>query len=150
MKTTAVVLTVVDGAVSAGHIGDSRLYVFKNNGIVYQTVDHSVPQMLVMSGQIRQDELRQHPERNKLVRAMGTVWNKPQYEIERIDPGGDYDAFLLCSDGFWEYIEEDMMCSLLTRSRSAKDWLEKMHAAVKVNGKGHNLDNNTAIAIKKV
>ena len=56
-------------------------------------------------------------------------------------------AFLLCSDGFWELIEEQEMCSLLKNSNSVDEWLQKMIMVVKTNGIGRKMDNNSAIAI---
>ena len=71
LKTTLVLLRIVNGYVQWGHVGDSRLYYFKNGKIVKRTLDHSVPQMLVAAGEIDEKEIRHHPDRNRLVRVMG-------------------------------------------------------------------------------
>ena len=76
MKTTMVVLATDESTVQWGHIGDSRLYYFKNNRLVSRTLDHSVPQMLVASGEIREKDIRHHEDRNRLLRVMGIPWRK--------------------------------------------------------------------------
>ena len=54
---------------------------------------------------------------------------------------------MLCSDGFWEMIEENEMCRLLEDSLSVDDWLNRMIHIVKINGKDKNIDNNSDIAV---
>ena len=149
MRTTATVLIKTGTGFYAGHIGDTRLYAFLDGRIVYQTVDHSVPQMLALAGRIEPEEIRHHPERNVLLRALGTEWEKPMYEIEKLDPKTDYDAFLLCSDGFWEYIDENKMSSLQMGAHNTNEWLNTMIEEVKANGFNHIMDNFTAIAVMK-
>ena len=78
-----------------------------------RTIDHSIPQMLALAGEIKEKEIRRHPDRNKLLRVVGTDWENPQYEIsEDVEKTGG-EAFLLCSDGFWENITEKEMVKCL-------------------------------------
>ena len=147
MKTTMVVLEIKDQMVQWGHIGDSRLYVFQKGKIVKRTLDHSVPQMLVMAGEIKEKQIRGHEDRNRLLRVMGTEWSSPQYVLSDKMPLTTRQAFLLCSDGFWELIEEKTMQQLLRKSQAVDEWLQKMEAEVKKNGIGKNMDNYTAIAV---
>lgn len=105
--------------------------------------------MLARAGRIESDEIRYHPDRNILLRAMGTEWEKPMYEIDALDPKTEYDAFLLCSDGFWEYIDETKMCSLQRSAHNVEEWMSAMIEIVKTNGFNHNMDNYTAIAVMK-
>ena len=69
----------------------STFTAFLDGQGVYQTVDHSVPQMLALVGRIGPEEIRHHPERNVLLRTLGTEWEKPMYEIEKLDPKTDYE-----------------------------------------------------------
>lgn len=147
MKTTMVVLEIRGNQAKWGHIGDSRLYHFHKNKIVTRTLDHSVPQMLVMAGEIKEKQIRGHEDRNRLLRVMGVEWSSPQYAIAKEVPLKDCQAFLLCTDGFWELIEEKTMVSLLKKSKSVDTWMESMEAEVKKNGIGKNMDNYTAIGI---
>ena len=147
MKTTAVALVTDDVNAYIGHIGDSRVYVFNKNKVKCRTLDHSIPQMLVLSRELKESEIRNHPERNILLRVLGVEWEEPMYELMVPIPLKKCQAFLLCSDGFWELIEEKTMCELLKKAGSVSEWLESMTAIVKANGAGKNMDNNSAIAV---
>lgn len=148
MKTTAVSLIIGNGHCSWGHIGDSRLYGFKNGKVIRITQDHSVPYMLVKSGSIKFGDIRRHPDRNKLLRAIGPEDSEEaDFEIAKEEALENFDAFLLCTDGFWEYINERKMCRLLRHSANASQWLAKMKKAVCAKGRRSNMDNYTAVAI---
>lgn len=148
MSTTLVVLKIADGKAQWGHIGDSRLYMFRNNAVLYQTLDHSVPQMLVALGEIKPEDIRKHPDRSRLLHVVGGEWSGKPYvvsdEIE-LNPG---DAFLLCSDGFWELIEESNMCELLKDCGDVHTWLSAMQQVVEENGKNTEMDNYSAICVQ--
>lgn len=148
MKTTAVILLVTKQWMQWGHIGDSRLYFFRNGMLVKRTLDHSVPQMLVISGEIRESQIRNHPDRNRLLKVMGVDWEKPGYTISEVVKRKGNERFLLCSDGFWENIKERNMIWSMWRNKSAKEWLIDMDKMVQKNGTGKDMDNNTAIAVK--
>lgn len=147
MKTTAVCVTVDNKHVKAGYVGDSRLYVFSKGKIYLQTKDHSIPQMLVLTREISEDQIRNHPDRNMLLRVMGIKWDKPLCEILKPVSIRKCQAMLLCSDGFWELIDEKQMCSTLNTSSSVQDWLNRMTDIVVKCGKGKDMDNYSAIAI---
>lgn len=147
MKTTAVALVTDNKHAYVGHIGDSRLYIFAENEIELRTLDHSLTQMLVLTGEITEGEIRNHPERNILLKSMGIEWEKPMYQLMQPLNLEECQAFLLCSDGFWELITESKMLSLLESSRNVEDWLEKMTIEVRENGKGRKMDNYSAIAV---
>ena len=148
MKTTAVVLMTDGQSALWGHVGDSRLYLFYKNKVVLRTLDHSVPQMLVLAGEIREKQIRQHPDRNRLMRVLGSEWGERKYEISEPVSLSECQAFLLCSDGFWEYITERGMCKYLKKSNTAAEWLQLMTDEVNRNGNGADMDNNTAVAVR--
>lgn len=147
MKTTLVVLVIDGGMVRWAHIGDSRLYIFKRNKVKTRTLDHSVPQMLVKSGEIKERDIRNHPDRNRLMRVLGIKGEKPKLEIGPQMNLAGCQAFLLCSDGYWELIEEKKMGQLLKSSSTSEEWIEKMNESVHSNGKDIEMDNYTAIAV---
>ncbi len=147
MKTTLNVIVLDETVVRWGHVGDTRTYYFKKGKLRARTRDHSVPQMLVSMGEIREREIRHHPDRSRLLRVMGIEWNKPQYVIEaplKLESG---QRFLMCTDGFWEYIEEKDMLKCLKKSGSAQEWLDSMTELVQRNGKDCDMDNYTALAV---
>lgn len=147
MKTTLVLLHVGEESLQWGHIGDSRLYYFKNNKLVRRTLDHSVPQMLVASGQIKEKQIRNHPDRNRLLRVLGIDWDEPKYQIDEPVQREGVQAFLLCSDGFWELVDEKKMQHYLKKAKTPGQWLALMEETVKKNGRGKNMDNYSAVAV---
>jgi len=148
IKTTMVMLLITDNIAQWGHVGDSRLYHFRDGKQKSRTIDHSVPQMLALSGEIKEKEIRHHPDRSVLLRAMGSEWNSPQYEIAqrqmRVVKG---DSFLLCSDGFWEWIDEKSISKILKKDLTAYEALQEMTEEVKANGIGKGMDNYSAILV---
>ncbi len=148
LKTTLTVLLCDGTSAIWGHIGDSRLYVFHKNKDVLRTPDHSVPQMLVNAREIKEKDIRLHPDRNCLLRVMGIPWEDKKYEISESRPLSKCQAFLLCSDGFWEFITEKKMCRHLKKSKTTQEWMDLMLAEVKQNGEDLNMDNHTAIAVR--
>lgn len=147
MRTTVATVVVDHETASIGYIGDSRVYAFDNTGIKKRTIDHSVPQMLALAGEIEEKDIRTHPDRNKILRAMGTEWSTPMYELLPALNIAECRAFLLCSDGFWEYITEAEMMVLLNTATSAEDWLLKMVSVIKMSGQFEKMDNYSAIAV---
>ena len=147
MKTTAVALVTDEHKAYIGHVGDSRLYVFQNNRVLTRTLDHSIPQMPVLSRQLREEEIRNHPDRNIVLRVMGVDWESPMYELAKPLRLRKCQAFLLCTDGFWELILEEEMCEFLQNSSSPEEWLRRMAAQVRERGKGKQMDNYSAIAV---
>lgn len=147
MKTTAAALVTDGEHVYIGHVGDSRVYVFRHNKVKTRTLDHSVPQMLVLTKEIKKSEIRNHPDRSLILKVMGTEWNGMQYELMEPIRLKKCQAFLLCSDGFWELIDEKKMCELLKRSDNVQTWLSEMEKVVRKNGEGRNMDNYSAIAV---
>lgn len=147
MKTTLVILQIGEEQIQWGYIGDSRLYYFQNGKLAWRTLDHSVPQMLVAAGQLKESQIRNHPDRNRLLRVLGVDWDSPKYQIEEPEPRKGRQEFLLCSDGFWELIEEKKMMHCLKRAKTPKEWVEKMEEIVRKNGRGKNMDNYSAVAV---
>lgn len=147
MKTTLVVLDVEPDQVTWGHIGDSRLYFFQDRKIRTRTLDHSVPQMLVAVGEIREKDIRHHPDRNRLLRVLGVEMDEVNHQVAEPVPRKGGQAFLLCSDGFWELIEEKKMEAAYRRASDPEAWLAAMEEIVQKNGKGTDMDNYSAVAV---
>lgn len=146
MKSTAVVVIYTGNSITVGHIGDSRAYLFGRFGVLWRTLDHSVPQMLAQAGEIKEREIRHHPDRNKLLHALGDETDNLKIDIMQYPKLSAVRGILLCSDGFWEYVEERQMIFELYRSKMPEEWLERMEKIVLKNGKGHRMDNYSAVA----
>lgn len=147
MRTTLVLLRVSNGCAQWLHVGDSRLYMFRGRNVLAQTEDHSVPGMLVKMGELKLKQIRNHPDRNRVLRVVGDKDMGLKYDVSERVPVQPGDAFLLCTDGYWELIEEKHMIKLLKKSSSALDWLESMAEIVEKNGSSRNMDNYTAGAL---
>lgn len=141
MKSTAVVFAVdIDKRKYIwAHIGDSRLYHFINGRIVSQTKDHSVSQIKVAMGEITETQIRSDTDRSRLVRALGVDEEKikpsvsPVYSVKKKD---DVNAFLLCSDGFWQYVLEEVAYAALYSHISdvTVHILESIRGALPISG----------------
>ena len=147
MKTTGVALLTDGRKAWIAHVGDSRCYVFRDGKAVRHTQDHSIPGMLALTVDIQESEIRGHSQRSILLRVLGVEGERPQPEFIKPLPLKKCDAFLLCSDGFWELIEEADMERYLAESLTVREWLGKMATHVQEAGKDKEMDNNTAIAV---
>jgi len=146
MRTTLVVMLTDSKRGLWAHVGDSRLYRFQKRGIAEQTEDHSVPQALVKAGDITAAQVRGHCDRNRLLRSVGEP-GEVQAAIpdapRELCPG---DAFLLCTDGFWEYVYETEMLADLVCSNSPGEWLARAQSRILRRASGE-YDNYSAVAI---
>ena len=145
MKTTLVFLAVEEGKARWMHVGDSRLYHFRDGKVLKQTTDHSVSQMAVFMGEITTHEIRFHEDRNKVLRALGGENAKAEVS-EEVELAEGRDAFLLCTDGFWEYVYEEEMEKCLKEAESPKDWIRRMEKILQTRVPSDN-DNFTAAAL---
>ena len=123
MGTTAVVAYVQEDTLYWAHVGDSRLYLYGQEGLHRMTKDHSMVQQLVEAGTITEDEVI-HPKRNMLTRAIGV------YETVEVDTGvvevHQNDRILLCSDGLSGYIEESKIEQVLSEENNESRALEDL------------------------
>lgn len=147
MKTTATALVLTEDKFLWGHIGDTRLYAFARNRVKKRTLDHSIPQMLVHMREIKENEIRNHPDRNKLLRVLGVSGEIPRFELSEEGNRNKYQAFLICTDGFWELILEEEMEQCLKNAASAQEWLDQMAEIVRQRGEGTEMDNFSAVGV---
>lgn len=145
MKTTVVVLSVEPHRAVWAYAGDSRLYHFIDGKLVFQTRDHSASQIAVFMGQIKPEEIRFHEDRSRIFRALGQE-SGLTVDVQEEELSCGQHAFLLCSDGFWEYVYEEEMERELKLSASPKEWLERMKQLLDSRADKEN-DNNTAAAV---
>ena len=145
MKSTVVALEIDGSRAAWAHVGDSRLYHFMDGKLIFQTKDHSASQIAVYMGEITVDQIRFHEDRNRVLRALGQDGTPAVEAMEAELPPGKH-AFLLCSDGFWEYVLEDEMAADLAAAADPPDWLSRMRSRLTARAPGDN-DNNTAAAV---
>ena len=115
--------------------------------MLQRTRAHSVPELRVRAGDIRDHQIWGHPDRNRLLQALGQPGplRITESELVEVKPG---DAFLLCSDGWWERVSGDSMAETLEQSRDPQGWLEAMLERLEARPGGVDpLDNFTATGV---
>lgn len=150
MKTTLTLLCVNnDKTVSLAHVGDSRIYKFEKNKYVFRTLDHSVPQVLASSGEIREKDIRHHEDRNRLLRCMGIEWETKRFDIDKLNEKvNSGDVFLMCSDGFWDWILEKDMQKALKKFKTVEESGQYLVEKAKKRGMNNNMDNFSLIIVR--
>ena len=143
MKTTVTLLAISGMKAAWAHVGDSRIYHFLDGELVHQTRDHSASQIAVMLGNITEAEIRFHEDRNRVYRALGQDGElKVDTHFEPLRPGRH--AFLLCTDGFWEYVPDDEMKEAALLCASPEDALARLENVLLDRADAGN-DNYSAI-----
>lgn len=144
MSSTAAVLMIKGRRAMWANVGDSRIYKFKNGIISEVTEDHSVAFLDFMNGAIEYDDIRRSPNQNKLTNAVGVSMDG--INVAKSDGINASATFLMCTDGWWEYVKEEDMENTLQNASSARNWLEEM---VKIHDENapDDCDNYTAAVI---
>jgi len=148
MHATVVALWIdaQQGAALWSHVGDSRLYMLRRGRVHHVTKDDSVVQHMIDAGILTPDAARTHPRKHHLVCAMGVESDFSAHTLERSYPLQDGDAFLLCSDGWWEPLSGDEVEECLRQASDPGDWLERMSCLVQ-GAALKDQDNYSAIAV---
>jgi serine/threonine protein phosphatase PrpC len=148
MRSTLVVWLCDPALATAawGHVGDSRLYCFRAARLLSCTRDHSLYQTMVDAGMADPAALRGNPQRNVLIASLGSL---EHFEAEV--PSGNFlllpgDAFLICSDGFWEGLGEAEMEAALKRAVDPQAWIEDLEQSL-VRQARPGQDNYSAMGI---
>ncbi|MBN9239282.1 MAG: protein phosphatase [Micrococcales bacterium 70-64] len=125
MGTTVSGIVRVDDHVAIAHIGDSRIYLFRNGVLEQITADHTFVQRLVDSGRITPEEAAVHPRRSVLMRVLGDVDASPEIDttVMKTLPG---DRWLICSDGLSSYVAEEKIQAVLAAIPTAQDAAERL------------------------
>jgi serine/threonine protein phosphatase PrpC len=146
MHATVVVLLIDTAAGIAlwGHVGDSRLYQWRAGRLLTITRDDSALQALLDAGLVDAARLQNIPHRNVLMAALGSSEEAVPH-VSAPCPLQPADAFLLCSDGWWNVLESHSMAALLEAAASPQDWLDAM-AARTLQRADPRQDNYSAIA----
>jgi serine/threonine protein phosphatase PrpC len=142
--TTCVAAVVQDGTAYWAHVGDSRLYLFSDGGLIARTEDHTAVAQLVRDGIISEEEAGHHPERNKVSNCLGG-YVIPQVECSASIPLHDADTLLLCTDGIWGMISIPEASALL-HAYSLEDAVRNLMDHAEFRGGEHG-DNLSLIAM---
>jgi protein phosphatase len=143
MGTTAVVVMFRKHQSWFTHVGDSRLYRFRQSTLEQITDDHTWVARAMKAGDITPDQARIHPWRHVLSQCLGRK-DLPPIEVQplEVQPG---DRLLLCSDGLTEELADTALATLLDPSLSGDESAAKLIAAAKEKG---GRDNITVVIVE--
>ena len=129
MGTTCTALALNDFRLYYAHVGDSRLYLVRDNSITRLTRDHSYVGRLVESGVLRSDEAERHPQRHILTAALGAggevIADAPANPMS-MQAG---DVLVLCTDGLWGPVHEDEILHAVTSQSASSACAELVNLA---------------------
>ena len=113
MGTTIVTVHFAETSVYVGHVGDSRVYFFRDGTLKQVTEDHSLLNDYLKAKKLSPEEIEAFPHKNVIVRALG-MKDTVQVDVGRFEPQ-DGDVFLLCSDGLSGMVTRRRRCEQLLR-----------------------------------
>lgn len=142
-RSTIAALYLGDQKAHMVHVGDSRIYRLRSGKILERTRDHTMVQILLEQGEVQESEMGTHPDQGRLLRALGSDEElRPTYGSADLT---EDDAFILCSDGFWERTKPEEMEVFFQGEPTQAGLEEIVRLAIERNGpKG---DNVTALAV---
>jgi len=137
MGTTLISAIVGEHEVAVGHVGDSRLYLFRDGTLQQLTNDHSLVEEFVRQGRLTREQAEKHPQRSVITRALG-----PEEDVE-VDtfsvPAKHGDLFLLCSDGLSTMLSDETIQRILESARSAGEAAKTLVDSANQNGGRDNI-----------
>ncbi len=143
MGTTIVVATIFDKEMYVANVGDSRLYVV-GQSMRQITVDHSLVEAMVRTGELDRDQARVHPIKNVITRAVGANEHlEPDFFEVSLKEG---DVVLMCSDGLTNMLEDEEIEKIIRES----DCLETASRILVDRANQNGGKDNIAVVIIKV
>ena len=146
MQATVVVL-VIDSSKNValwGHVGDSRLYHWREGRLTHVTRDDSVWQSVLDTGLVHAESARAVRHRGVLLAALGCAEEIAPHVSDPLEIKST-DAFLLCTDGWWDGLELPRISGLLTQAATPDLWLDAMIIPTREPADSRQ-DNYSAIA----
>ena len=151
--TTLSAVLAIDRELMVAHVGDSRIYLLRNGQIKQISEDHSLVAMKVANGEITEEESLTHPERNVLLKSLGSKKSLSDGYVQNltrtIDAPSmtleDGDVLLLCSDGVWDLVSKQDFQDIFVCAESLQAGVDKTIQMVIDRGAS---DNSTLVALK--
>ena len=143
MGTTVVCALVRGGLAQYVHVGDSRIYLFRNNKLLQLTKDHSMVQEMVEQGALTEEEAQNHPRKNLITRALGVGRDvEADFSEKEVSPR---DILLLCSDGLSNVVTDQELLYEVIHGGEAVTCCERLLDIALKRGAP---DNVTAVLIQ--
>src|SRR3954463_6562250 len=137
MGTTFTAVLVTGNEIAIGHVGDSRLYRWRDGELERLTDDHSLVEEFVRQGKLTPEEAEARPQRSTITRALGP---EPDVEVETYThQGRDGDVYLLCSDGLTGMVPEKRIAEILGEAGSLGEAAHRLVEEANANGGKDNI-----------
>ena len=117
MSTTMALVVLGQQSITAAWCGDTRIHHIRDGRLLWKSKDHSLVQELVKRGEISEAEARSHPNKNVITRSLNALNTNNEVDFHEITNCRNNDFFLLCTDGFLEQIDDDLLFSVLNNDR---------------------------------
>ncbi len=121
MATTLTMVSVCASGVMLAHVGDSRVYQFRDGKILYETKDHSLVNSLVEMGKISKEEALTHPQRNVIVRAIQGTENPTEADVVLLRDVVAGDYFFMCTDGVLERLNDEDLSDIFSTYKNPEE-----------------------------
>ena len=144
MSSTIAVLLIKGRRAIWANVGDSRMYRLSEGVVAEVSEDHSLAFLDFVNGTSEYDDIRRSPNQNKLTSALGIALDGVNVS-DKIHINAS-TSFVLCTDGWWEYVTEEDMENTFKSSCDTQKWLEKM-IAIREEKAPANSDNYTAAIV---
>jgi PPM family protein phosphatase len=148
MGTTITALLFRDGVLTIGHVGDSRCYFMRPEGLWQATRDHSVVQEKLRAGLITREEMKTDRMKNVITRSVGF---EPEVNVEtyemKVKPG---DTFLLCSDGLSGLVEDSKIAEVVMQRHFAESNTDSAVRELIDAANGNGGDDNITVVMVEV
>lgn len=142
MGTTAIIVVPRGSDLFMGHVGDSRVYLMRDNQIKQVTEDHSIVQQLINSGQITEAEAAVHPYKNVITRCLGIQANVEPDTVKLTMQ--ENDRVLMCSDGLSNMVSPEKILEIVMENNEPEDACQKLITLANNNG---GTDNITVVLL---
>ncbi len=144
MGTTVVLAVITPTFLLFGNIGDSSGYVMKNGKLHKITIDHTLVNLLVRSGELTEEEAKDHPRKNVLMKALGA---NTEVEMDIFKVELNIDGIMLCSDGLTNMLDDEQIAKVLNSDMTIDEKLQKL--IYKCNNRGGTDNISIAYLIKE-
>ena len=144
--STAVLCLIQNKKAWWAHVGDSRFYLFRDGLTIYRTQDDSYVEQLYQKGEISLEKRDGHPMRNYVTQCIGLMNTEPKVNVSKGIELQVNDTLLLCSDGFWEPLDDAQIGANLADG-NIKEMINKLATRAEQNSYPKS-DNTTVLAMK--
>ena len=147
MGSTVTALYIDGGFAVPCNLGDSRIYLFRDETLYQLTTDHCKSQRLVRMGILTEEEARTHPSKHELTQHLGIYEEEmvvePEFgDVVALQPD---DTFLLCSDGLTDMVTDEEIANLMNENKTPDVQADVLLQAALDNG---GRDNVTVLVIR--